>query len=599
MEINTIKGGENILFKFIMTEQTTMNIDAEESKQKISKDKKHILSYLTFLEKFYEKSKDNSHQERLFRINKAINSINKYSNCKVSSFNVNPSKTILKRDEKEFIIPQKNGDDSSEVEDILKLIEKELRQNGINEKDINDSLLSTSIKTINSPNDIELSEKQSFLNQNNEEFPKTNFNRKRLSKLFLKIELKLKTFLQENSGKDELKGENDKENSNDNKNNANTQNENKNISYENNLNKSPSKLPKVMDSFFSNKKKIDSILSKVRKQRRKSVMDFNVNYGNFPKEEKEKVYLQNSEGDENANKKRKKIIACSAQVKIRNKVKKKPTSEKISNFCDMIDENEENKEDFEGIKAFDTINESNNENNNNDVSNTINDSININNESSIKIVSSLNNKNNFNFDCSNVNVDSYKIEAKNNKEVQPEDNNNYHFVSKNSVFKNEIGNESKNAEGENNQYGSRLLDDEILIQSSDIKDVNSIKNDDKGSCISCSDSDSDSESNDGYDSKDNNSIGDERYNLLKYINDSKSRKDKISNNSEEEDEKFFSPFGENTFNKMKLKSSLQRDIARNNNINGFTMNSILSPIKAMDGKANTQCVIEEFSKFNS
>ena len=67
------------------------------------------------LEKFYEKSKDNSHQERLFRINKAINSINKYSNCKVSSFNVNPSKTILKRDEKEFIIPQKNGDDSSEI----------------------------------------------------------------------------------------------------------------------------------------------------------------------------------------------------------------------------------------------------------------------------------------------------------------------------------------------------------------------------------------------------------------------------------------------------------------------------------------------------
>ena len=582
-----------------MTEQTTMNIEAEEFKQKIPKDKKQILSYLTFLEKFYEKSKDNSHQERLFRINKAINSINKYSNCKVSSFNVKPSKTNSKTDEKEFIIPKKNSEDSNEIEDILKIIEKELKQNGINEKDISNSLLSTSIKTINSPKDVETNEKQSSLNVNNEEFPKTNFNQKRLSKLFLKIELKLKTFLQENSGNDELKGDNGKENSNDNKNNDNIQSENKNISCEININKSPSKLPKVIDSFFSNKKKVDSILSKVRKQRRKSVMDFNVNYGNFPKEEKENVYVQNSEGDENPNKKRKKIIACSAQVEIRNKIKKNPTSEKISNFCDMIDENEENKEDFEEIKAFDTITESNNENNNNnDESNTINNSININNESSFKIVSSLNNKNKFNFDCSNVNVDSCKVEDKNKKELDSEDNNNFHFMSKNSVFKDEIGNDSKvMVEGEKNEYGSRLLDDEILMQSSDIKDLNSIKKDEKGSYTS--DSISNSGSNDGYSSKANNSVGDERYNLLKYINDSKSRKERISNNGEEEDEKYFSPFGENSFNKKKLKSSLQRDITRNNNINGFTMNSILSPIRDMDGKSNSQCVIEEFSKFNS
>ena len=580
-----------------MTEQITMNIEAEESKLKIPKDKKHILSYLTFLEKFYEKSKDSSHQERLFRINKAINSINKYSNCKVSSFNVKPSKTNLKSDEKKFMIPQKNFEDSNDIENILKIIEKELKQNGINEKDISNSQLSTSIKTINSPKNIETNEKQSSLNVNNGEFPKTSFNQKRLSKLFLKIELKLKTFLQENSGSDELKGDNGKENSNDNQNNDKIQNEN--ISFENNLNKSPSKLPKVIDSFFSNKKKVDSILSKVRKQRRKSVMDFNVNYCNFPKEEKEKIYLQNSEGDENQNKKRKKIIPCSAQVEIRNKIKKNPTSEKISNFCDMIDENEENKEDFEEINAFDTISESNNENNNNnnDESNTINDSININNEYSIKIVSSLNNKNIFNFDCSKVNNTSCKIDDKNNKELESEDNNNYHFVSKNSVFKNEIGNASKvEVEGEKYEYGSRLLDDEILMKSSDIKDLNSIKKDDRDSYIS--DSVSDSESSNGYNSKDNNSVGDERYNLLKYINDSKSRKERISNNSEEEDEKYFSPFGENSFNKMKIKSSLQRDIIRNNNINGFTMNSILSPIRDMDGKSNTQCIIEEFSKFN-
>ena len=588
-----------------MTEQINMNIEAEESKLRIPKDKKQILSYLAFLERFYEKSKDNSHQERLFRINKAINSINKYSNCKVSSFNVKPSKTVLKSDEKEFIIPQKKVEDSNEIEDILKIIEKELKQNGINEKDISNSLLSTSIKTNNSPKDIETNEKQSTLNVNNEKFPKTNFNQKRLSKLFLKIELKLKTFLQENSGNDEMKDDYDKENSNDNKNNDNIQNENKNISYENNLNKSPSKLPKVIDSFFSNKKKVDSILSKVRKQRRKSVMDFNVNYCNFPKEEKEKEYLQNSEGDENQNKKRKKIIPCSAQVEIRNKIKKNPTSEKISNFCDMIDENEENKEDFEGINAFDTIIESNNENNNNnDESNAINDSININNESSIKIVSSLNNKNKFNFNYSNVNFYSCKADEKNKKELESEDNNNFHFVSKNSVFKDKIRNDSKDmVEGEKNEYGRRLLDDEILMKSSDIKDSNSIKKNNKDSYISDSDSGSGSgsgsKSNDDYDSKDNNNVGDERYNLLKYINDSKLRKERISNISEEEDEKYFSPFGENSLNEMKLKSSLQRDITRNNNINSFTMNSILSPIKDMNGKTNAQCVIEEFSKFNS
>ena len=171
-------------------------------------------------------------------------------------------------------------------------------------------------------------------------------------------------------------------------------------------------------------------------------------------------------------------------------------------------------------------------------------------------------------------------------------------MSKNSVFKNEIGNASKvEVEGEKYEYGSRLLDDEILMQSSDIKDLNSISKDEKGSYIS--DSVSNSGSNDGYSSKDNNSVGDERYNLLKYINDSKTRKERISDNSEEEDEKYFSPFGENSFNKMKLKSSLQRDITRNNNINGFTMNSILSPIRDMNGKSNTQCIIEEFSKFNS
>ena len=54
-------------------------------------DDKLIISYLSLLEKFYELFQDKSKHERLFRLNKAINSIKKYSKCKVSSFNFKPS----------------------------------------------------------------------------------------------------------------------------------------------------------------------------------------------------------------------------------------------------------------------------------------------------------------------------------------------------------------------------------------------------------------------------------------------------------------------------------------------------------------------------
>lgn len=595
-----------------MIKHTETNIKDNELNIKNFQDNRHILSYLTFLEKFYEQSKDKSHQERIFRINKAINSIKKYSNCKVSSFNVKLSKhldTNSKISEQDNL-PKESETNSNDIEDILLLIEKELKQNGINENDISNSSLSTSKKTINSSNNMGTDEKLPSppkFNENPENLPnsKFNLNQKRLSKLFLKIELRLKTFLQENTINNALNNIS-KENSDNN----NDNNKNENMSLETKMEKSPSKLPNVIDCFFSNKKKVDSILSKVRKQRRKSVMDFKVKYKNFSKEEKENEYIKNSDNDKNSNKKRKKIMPCSAKVEIRDKIYKNPTSEKISNFCAMIDEKEEERDDFEEIIRFDKFAENGKDNiiniNNNNFMKEA--GININNDNPIKITSSLNNKNKFNFnnennDNINNNNDTDKdniLEDKKKLNIEIEDDNNYHFVSKNSVFNNDDNNNNKNSNECNiiineNKYGSKLLDDDILMNSSDNNESSNDKNEGKESY----DSNSESDSNSVEACENNKSIGDEAYNFLQYINNSKLRKKE----NEDDDEKYFSPFRESNSNSKgkKLKSSFQREIIRANNINGFTMNSILSPMKVdVDEKLKDQnCVIEEFTKFNS
>ena len=64
--------------------------------------KNQIISYLSFLEKLYEKENKNSDkfsQKRKFLINKALNSVRKYSNFKVSPFSLN--KSSLKEEQKE------------------------------------------------------------------------------------------------------------------------------------------------------------------------------------------------------------------------------------------------------------------------------------------------------------------------------------------------------------------------------------------------------------------------------------------------------------------------------------------------------------------
>ena len=85
-------------------------------------DDKRIISYLRLLEEFYQQSQDKSNHERLFRINKAINSIKKYSNCKVSSFNFKPSEA--NNNESISEVPKKKIKD---IGNILLFIEKELK----------------------------------------------------------------------------------------------------------------------------------------------------------------------------------------------------------------------------------------------------------------------------------------------------------------------------------------------------------------------------------------------------------------------------------------------------------------------------------------
>jgi hypothetical protein len=573
-------------------------------------DKNHILSCLSFLEKIYEQSQNKSNQERLFRISKAINSIKKYSNCQVSSFNFKPSNKPMQTATETNTNSDSNlepVEEDKNIENLLLFIEKELKENGINENDINNSnsLLSTSKKSFNSSDNKEnIDNIEKLPSSMTEIIPSNNLNKKRLSKLFLKIELKLKTYIQENNMKKDLI----KDNKENNENIMNEKNENKNYliyTFGDKLSKSPSKLPNVIDSFFSDKNKVNSILKKVQKQRRKSVMDFNTKYCHLSKDEKEIEYINDSDNKDQKNNKRKKIIPCSANVVIRNKTTKNNTSGKVSNFFDMIDEKEEDKEDFEEINSFNNIIaeehnnpniniKDNNKNNNIFISEIPNNIINIQNDSSIKIASSLNNnKFIFNNEYNNNNNQVTKNENKNNSNnisVPIDDNDNYFYVSKTSVFNNENEHESNNNSlNNNNQCDSPLLDDELLMKSSCKKESNNSKEEKES--IESSDSNK----------SENKNCDDEKYNMLKYINDSINRKSQNQSNEEESD-KSVSNFGKNSSNEN-IKYSFQREIDRANNINRFCMNSILSPLKNANSNVNIDdntgnCVIEEFSKFN-
>ena len=574
--------------------------------EKMNLHNKYILSYLSVLEKFYEQSQDKSNQKRLFRINKAINSIIKYSNCKVSSFNFKSSKTQNVENEDSIInsnikdchaILEFPSEKENDIDNILLLIEKELKENGINENNINNSFLSTSKKFLNSLDNLDYAEKNSSINEHSSKAQdnlKINLNKRRLSNLFIKLELKLKTFLQENNMKKILINE-EKQINGDVNVHTNEKNYN-NCTYSSGgkLARSPSKLPDVINSFFSDKNKVNSILQKVKKQRRKSVMDFNMKYCQLSKDVKETKYVDDSDDkdkDRNA-KKRKKIIPSSAQAALRNKASKNLIKEKVSNFCELIDEKEEDKEEIEEINAFDNFIKESEKMNMNDDNKMVNekpDIINSGNDSFYKITSSLNSGNEFHFNNKETNnnvISNNIIDKENTTDDCHFDNCNF-YVGKDSVFNNE--NECcitiKNNE-------NSMLDDEILMKSSKKKETNNSQNKENSK-----------ESEESCSNKSENNINniDERYDILKYINDSKSRVNYDGN--EEEFEKSVSFFGKSSSVFRQQKSSFQREIARADNINDFCMNSILSPLKEVEityEKTNKKnAAIKNFTKFNS
>ena len=305
-----------------MSTQATKMIESCEIKEKPHNfDKNQIMSYLSLLEKVYDKENcDKFHQERIFRITKALNSIKKYSNFKVSPFRLNKSSTS-KEEEKvqnecENTIKEKK-DEQKDIEKVMNLIEKELKLNGIDTTDIaNDSYISTNVKSENS-NSVP-----------NTESPNTQ---KRLSKLFLKIEMKLKTYLQEeqeeqeNDSKAKLASkEEEKCNDNGLNNKSNVENNNKK-----NMKKRPSQLPEIQNSFFSNKKKVQMMLARAKKWKRKSMVEFNaLQFSKLKNSNELGVILVK---DENNNYQiRNKALPCTALLK-KPKKKKNPknTNDKI------------------------------------------------------------------------------------------------------------------------------------------------------------------------------------------------------------------------------------------------------------------------------
>lgn len=138
-----------------------------------SKDKREekIISYLNTLEKHFTTEKNpNLYQERFHRINKALMSIKQHSNCYVSDFSIQEKETKNLEEsisDEEMKAPQEEKD--KEVDELLKYIEKELSISSKKEKGDPNSLTPV----------------------------KENKDEKRLSKIFLKIELKLKTHLEQ------------------------------------------------------------------------------------------------------------------------------------------------------------------------------------------------------------------------------------------------------------------------------------------------------------------------------------------------------------------------------------------------------------------
>ena len=256
-----------------MSDLATKMIESCETKEKPHNlDKNQIMSYLSLLEKIYNKENcDKFHQERIFRITKALNSIKKYSNFKVSPFRL--SKSSIPKEEQKVLNETENNtikeneDEQKDIEDIMCMIEKELKLNGIDTNNIeNDSFISTNVKSQNSNSVPDTQSKDSPLQST-----QNKNTQKRLSKLFLKIEMKLKTYLQseqENDSKPKLVSKEDQKCDNINNNELNNKS---NVDKDNkiNMSKRPSQLPELENSFFSNEKNVEMMIASAKKWKRK------------------------------------------------------------------------------------------------------------------------------------------------------------------------------------------------------------------------------------------------------------------------------------------------------------------------------------------
>ena len=351
-----------------MSIQATKMLESCEIKSKPHNlDKNQIMSYLSLLEKIYNKENcDKLHQERIFRITKALNSIKKYSNFKVSPFRLSKS-SIQKEEQKvqnetENKIIKENEDEQKDIEDIMCMIEKELKLNGIDTTNLeNDSFISTNVKSQNS-NSVPNTQSKDSPIQNTQ----NKNTQKRLSKLFLKIEMKLKTYLQseqENDSKSNILGKEDQKcdktnDNNDINNKSNVDNNNKI-----NLSKRPSKLPELENSFFSNKKKVEMMLARAKKWKRKSMVEFKALQFSKLKNDCDIgiIYVKD---DKNNNIPRPKAMPCTALLK-KPKKKKNPknTNDKIVSAFSYakIDEKDEDMVENEEEINFDKINENQNE----------------------------------------------------------------------------------------------------------------------------------------------------------------------------------------------------------------------------------------------
>ena len=348
-----------------MSDQVTKMIESCEIKEKPHNlDKNQIMSYLSLLEKIYNKENcDKFHQERIFRITKALNSVKKYSNFKVSPFRLNKSSNPKEeqKNQNENNNIKANEDEQKDIEEIMGMIEKELKLNGIDTTDLaNDSFISTNVKSQNSNSVPNTQSKDHSPVQNAQN------TQKRLSKLFLKIEMKLKTYLQseqENDSKPKLVSKEEQKCVNTNNNNdlINKSNVEKNNKI--NMSKRPSKLPELENSFFSNKKKVEMMLARAKKWKRKSMVEFKALQFSKLKNDCD-IGVIFVKDNKNNNQLRPKPIPCTALLK-KPKKKKNPknTNDKIVSAFSYakIDEKDEDMVENEEEINFDKINENQNE----------------------------------------------------------------------------------------------------------------------------------------------------------------------------------------------------------------------------------------------